>query len=423
MPDLQPPRHHFFDPWLSTRPTELLGADLGPTPEAIAGLDRQRRLKAADRGALQSVLHAVLANALYVVAALEATSFAVSLRRPSAALTRYGRPGFASLPKVLDAMERHGLLTVSRSRRRGTASTVQLSASCVSRLQAIAVGPESFTWGEGAEIVLLNQTNSRDYVAGTRDTELVDYADTPLTLRYREEVACINAHLTAADLAMFTGADQPSASTVNRRLRRYFSQPLGEAAPRFDLGGRLFGGWWQNLPSDDRRLIRIDGEPIADLDFASMALRLAYLEAGAEPPEGDLYAAIPGLTGERWRPIAKMAVLSMLSRTGPLQRPPRGCAGHLPPGMKAAGLRAAILSAHPLLAPIFETGLGMRLQFTESQILMLAMLRLIEFGVTALPMHDGLMVAGSKAGLARDTMQDAAESVVGFRLPVVLKSQ
>lgn len=421
MPDLDPPRHHFFDPWLSTRPAELLAADLAPSPEAIAGQDRQRRLKAADRATLQSVLHAVLANALYVVAAREAASFAVSLRRPSAARTRYERPGFARLPKVLDAMQAHGLLTVSRSKRRGIASTVELSASLASCLQSITVGPESFAWSEGAEIVLLNQTSSRDYVAGTRETELVDYADTPETHSYRQEVACINAHLAGADLAMVAGTDQHSASTVNRRLRRYFSQPLGETVPRFNLGGRLFGGFWQNLPRDDRRLIRIDGEPIADLDFASMALRLAYLEAGAVPPEGDLYAVLPGLADARWRAGVKMVALSMLSRTGPLQRPPRGCARLLPAGMKAAELRAAIFAAHPPLAPILETGIGMRLQFQESQILVLALLLLIKAGVTALPMHDGLMVAGSKADWAATAMQDAAEIVVGFRLPVALK--
>ena len=63
---------------------------------------------------------------------------------------------------------------------------------------------------------------------------------------------------------------------------------------RFDLGGRLFGGWWQSLEKQRRRSIRLDGEPIAELDFAAMFLRLAYLEVGESPPEGDLYAAVPG---------------------------------------------------------------------------------------------------------------------------------
>ena len=70
--------------------------------------------------------------------------------------------------------------------------------------------------------------------------------------------------------------------TALRELRRSFNlparTPLG--VERFDLGGRLFGGFWQSLEKQRRRSIRLDGELIADLDFAAMFLRLAYLEVG-----------------------------------------------------------------------------------------------------------------------------------------------
>ena len=62
---------------------------------------------------------------------------------------------------------------------------------------------------------------------------------------------------------------------------------------RFDQGGRLYGGFWQNLKSCRREHIRIEGEPITVLDYGSMFTRLAYYEVGTVPPEGDLYA-IPG---------------------------------------------------------------------------------------------------------------------------------
>jgi hypothetical protein len=69
-------------------------------------------------------------------------------------------------------------------------------------------------------------------------------------------------------------------------------------ATRFDQGGRLYGGFWQNLKTERRRNIRINGEPVAVLDYGSMFTRLAYAEVGAVPPEGDLYV-IPGLEGYR----------------------------------------------------------------------------------------------------------------------------
>jgi hypothetical protein len=91
----------------------------------------------------------------------------------------------------------------------------------------------------------------------------------------------------------------------------------------FDSHGRLYGGhiggWHQGLSKEKRHLICINGEPVADLDYSSMHPRLAYAEAGAEPPQGDLYA-IPGL--EAHRDGVKAAMSAMISRKGDLKRLP-----------------------------------------------------------------------------------------------------
>lgn len=107
---------------------------------------------------------------------------------------------------------------------------------------------------------------------------------------YRAEMERINAFLAKADLKLLPEANTPEVVTARRHLIRYFKlSPFAadrKQTARFDLAGRLFGGWWQELPSGHRQAIRIDGEPIADLDFASMFLRLAYLKAGIAPPDG-----------------------------------------------------------------------------------------------------------------------------------------
>ncbi len=60
----------------------------------------------------------------------------------------------------------------------------------------------------------------------------------------------------------------------------------------------------------------------------------------------------------------------------------------------------------------------MSLMSTESRIIVAVVLRLMREGITALPMHDGLMVAASRLDRARAVMGDVAESEVGYRLPV-----
>jgi hypothetical protein len=53
------------------------------------------------------------------------------------------------------------------------------------------------------------------------------------------------------------------------------------------------------LKKERRANIRINGEPIADLDFKNMFARLAYASVGQEPPEGDLYDVSGFLEGNR----------------------------------------------------------------------------------------------------------------------------
>jgi hypothetical protein len=88
-------------------------------------------------------------------------------------------------------------------------------------------------------------------------------------------------------MSMIGSCDAFSSSTRATPLRQ-----------RFDLSGRLFGGFWQGLQRERRSGIRIDGEPVATLDYSSMFARLAYASKGVRPPAGDLYA-IPGLEGRR----------------------------------------------------------------------------------------------------------------------------
>ena len=59
---------------------------------------------------------------------------------------------------------------------------------------------------------------------------------------------------------------------------------------------------------------------------------------------------------------------------------------------------------------------------TESDILVAALLRLLDLGVVALPMHDGLMVRRDKAAEAATVMREASLRVTGFELPVAEKS-
>jgi hypothetical protein len=69
------------------------------------------------------------------------------------------------------------------------------------------------------------------------------------------------------------------ADTNARQLRRYFSRGS------FQSGGRLFGGFWQNLGRQSRlRGLRINGEPVISLDYSQFNPLLAYSISSHKPP-------------------------------------------------------------------------------------------------------------------------------------------
>lgn len=387
---------------------------------------RQRKPRAGDVATLYRIVHAIMANLAKAIAVDRAGAVHVSLRASHKKLTRYDPHHFNRLSQLASALDDTGTLTLSRSCKKGAASLIIPGAVFRETMRRFRVGADHFAQSEGQETILLCRTE-HDYVDGKVKRELIDYSDRPDSKRFRAEMAIINGALRKADMRFLQHDGGAPILTRMRQLRRHFNlRPQDDDdAPRFDQNGRLFGGWWQNISRESRGAIRLDGEEIADLDFAQMFLRLAYLLAGLTPPNGDLYAGLLGRLGEaRWRPGIKLVSLSMLSRDRPLARLPKDAKALLPPDVIAREVRSAILDRHPLLKPVFETGIGLRLMFTESQILVAAMLRLIQQdGLNAiLPMHDGLMVPKSKGAVAERAMQGAAEEIVGFRLPVAIKS-
>ena len=104
-----------------------------------------------------------------------------------------------------------------------------------------------------------------------------------------------NEWLDTADISFDPAACDNPVNVRARQLRRQFT--LG----RFDRGGRLFGGFWVNLPKPVRLIgIRIDGEAVAGLDYSALNPRLAYHIAAADPPPGDAYT-LAGLEQSRDR--------------------------------------------------------------------------------------------------------------------------
>lgn len=240
----------------------------------------------------------------------------------------------------------------------------------------------------------------------------VEIPKTAQTEALRDQVLAINEHLRAADISTTT-AWNGRLDIHNRNLRRSFTEGS------LECGGRFGGGFWMQMSKADRfDALRINREPVVELDFQSMYPRMAYGLVGTEPPEGDPYV-IDGI-GREYRRGMKLLMNAMFWAHGPLRRFPRGSKDLMPPQYNVTELTALILSQHKPLEPLIGARVGPRLMYMESTIMTETLLELARLGVAALPIHDALLVARSHVEIARSTMLLAFERIAGVSGRVTL---
>lgn len=410
------PSDLMFDPWatctgprllsIANKATELL---FSATSKETGWRLRQPKADLVER--VTNIVSSIIANlALLHHGELQGRRLAIPMEHR--ALTRYDRRGFGPLPRVIGAMAALGIIVKHRAVTHKRRTGIEATGWLLKALRGSKVDIGQVGKARGEETVWLTARTGRDRYGNKLPNELVNYRDIDETRRLRMEMEEINRFLSLQRIEL-DGERQASITLTRRFLIRRPNDPHA-----FNLHGRLYGAFWLTLPQHRRDGLRINGEPIADLDFASMFPRLAYAVAGSEPPEGDLYA-IPGLEGHRAG--VKAGLSALLSTPSEMKRLPSNVKRQLPEGWTAARFTQAVAIKHPVLVQLFGQDLAMDLMFTESQILVTALLRLMMEGVAALPMHDGMMVATSNSGAAIRAMRAAAKQVVGSHIPVTAK--
>jgi hypothetical protein len=405
-----------FDPWatsngpkLSAIAAEVTRAVLDATSKEAGSRVRKPKAEVAERTGM--IVSSIIANLRHLHGNHVWGQY-LAMDMKHTALTRYDRPGFGIMPKVVEGMERAGLIMVHPARAHVRRTGLEATGWLMTALMAPEVHVADIGRAEGEEVIRLKARAGRDRYGGRLPSVLVDYEDTEETVRLRGEMDEINAFLATQRIEVH-GEPQ-----VAYRLTRDFLLRSPSDLRAFRLHGRLYGAFWISMPKAQRGGLTINGEPIADLDYASMFPRLAYARLGAEPPTGDLYA-IPGL--KEHRAGVKAGLSALLSTETAMTRLPPKVKDALPAGWTASRFREAISQKHPRLVPLFGRDIAMDLMFTESSILVAVLLRLARMGIAALPMHDGIMVSSTAEAAAVSVMETEASNQSAITIPVVRK--
>lgn len=264
------------------------------------------------------------------------------------------------------------------------------------------------------EVIILRNSKKRN----------IEYEDTAETNRMRETSHRINNALleqfidvklsdTEEDaLATRIGIDDDrSPINYNRKtLARVFNNSS------FEQGGRFYGANWQNIPSEERSKLIINGKHTREVDFSGMHFVMMHAEVNSRCQEDPYY--LRGFDTPEGRKKIKLIANIMVnasSREGVL----KSVEDIIPEGALPRIYRnhevvlAELERVHNAINRFFYSGYGVNMQYRDSVVAEKVMLQMIDNGVVPLTVHDSFVVEHNQTDHLKDVMHQKFEEVTG----------
>ena len=398
-----------FDIWKTSRPwnahlvtsSRHFHAFVEATARLIEDTEGRKRRPSDAKNAFEAAISALVLDLYSAVCADPDLQIGVNLNANEygrTQRTRYSNPRltYRQFKAAFDGLEALEYLEIVKSGwhdSSGKGATTKLKATC-KLLEALAGYGDLHHWqitrSLDAEVILL-----RGAKGSSERGSLLDYEDTVETNRMRESVRYINAVIGEHYIELAISGDKfldlqnKLASKNNGRAleltRRCLYRVFNDG--RFDRGGRFYGGWWQEVPSEYRSFITIDGAPTIEADYSAIHPRLLYAREGLDCP-GDPYDL--GLD-PRHREQVKTA-LNALINAGPggIAQPK----GYDPEaiGITHKELIDRVREHHEPISKYFYSGIGLELQFADSCMAERVIWHFADKGLPCLPIHDSFLV-------------------------------
>lgn len=237
---------------------------------------------------------------------------------------------------------------------------------------------------------------------------LIAYRDTERTSRDRKLLKAVNDHISSAGIRLEAGTlDGQMIRFANHAVYPDMTELYRVYNGGWTLGGRYYGGWWQQVSSGDREHFRIDGGASCEVDYEMLHPRLLYAAAGRKLA-GDAY------TIDGWdRKVCKRAFNILINANSY----PRALGAIQPyvDGDREAAVRLvkALKRHHKPVAGYFHSGAGLRLQNVDSEIAKSVLQELtVRRGMTVLPIHDSFIVRDDHREDLLETMDRAYTTVI-----------
>ena len=286
-------------------------------------------------------------------------------------------------------------------------------------------------------IILKDKEKDKD--KDKKDPKYIEYKDTKETLRMRSFLKDYNQLLqdTHIDCCSLDRPYESRRDTKTKKIKKLVGvnqqnkfTERSFARGSWSLGGRFYGGWWQNISRELRQDIRINGERTIEIDYSGLHITLLYAlkdisyfqEVGSDPYD----IVIPQINdADKRRWLVKNLLLMAINAKTEKKAFSALRNKTYENNIKLSGVRLTneflgevlqkIKKKHIIISDDLCSDAGVKLQFTDSKITEHILKYFMDMGIAVLSVHDSYIVPERLSDHLRDAMMDAWSEVLGIK--------
>ena len=216
----------------------------------------------------------------------------------------------------------------------------------------------------------------------------------------------LSTDITPSKMDVMTEKKTPFA---NRTYTRRFVKS------NLKLGGRFYGPYWQTLPKRYRKLIKINGKKVVELDYNAMHLHLLYSMINKSLYDYYSFAEEPYTALGYDRKIVKFAFTACINENCTRknvnqvlgQRVSKALPDLFERGLPYGKIIDALADNHPQIGSMFYSEIGHEIAYMESRVTDYIVTVLTKHRIPTLSIHDSFIVGKAKVSFLRIIMQEA----------------
>jgi hypothetical protein len=228
-----------------------------------------------------------------------------------------------------------------------------------------------------------------------KDNRQKDYPETRFTSEMRNDLSIYNAFLRQSEINTEAVDLRYQADPTAITAKMMFKGDSIEEGK----GGRIYGGFWENMRKQDRLKLMLQYGPVVELDYVAIHPTIAYAFKGI-PLTEDPYL----IEGCERNDVKKTFLVLFNCKDRKHALDTIRSSFHI---KGAEALLSAIEQKHePIKNSFYNPGFGMTLQNTDAWLAMRILKRMTEQGIACLPIHDSFIVNEKYAAELRTAMDE-----------------